>query len=471
MRNIVIAIMLLLCQTALFSAPITIGETKTVHSKILNEDRNILVGLPLNYQADGDQKYPVMILLDGEKDFYNAVGSARYFESLNMSPGLLVVAIQNIDRNRDFLHKKLTDKDNPVFGQGGGADKFLDFIDQELLPFIAKNYSAGEYKILAGHSFGGMLSIYALESRPDSFDSYIAASPSLWFEKNDLIVSAEKSLAELKDKTGKNLYFSYGGFEEQIKISAQVYEKELNKIKPAKLDWKSEYMLEDNHMTTPLKTYYNGLQFIFADMASADKLMGKGLDNLTGYYQSLQKKYKCSIKIPYRLYSNLINQAITENKNADLFKVCESALQSLDVKNPYDRQRTKQIYNILSSAYNKQENFKLAALYTKKSIELIPGSSDELGTLAWFEVLTGSYDSAIKNSETAIALSPNTLWLKSNLIHGLIFTNNLAKAKTVFQENKDLKDAAGKSLKEMLEGDFEYLKARKITHPDLDKLF
>jgi len=39
MRNIVITIILLLCQTALFSAPITIGETETVHSKILNEDR------------------------------------------------------------------------------------------------------------------------------------------------------------------------------------------------------------------------------------------------------------------------------------------------------------------------------------------------------------------------------------------------------------------------------------------------
>jgi len=213
------------------------------------------------------------------------------------------------------------------------------------------------------------------------------------------------------------------------------------------------------------------LQFIFSEMASADKLMGKNLNDLTGYYQSLQKKYKCTFKIPYRLYANLINQAISENKNADLFKVCESALQSLDVKNQYDRQRTKQIYITLSSTYNKQENFKLAALYTQKAIELIPGNSDELGTLAWFEVLNGNYDSAIKYSETAIALSPNTLWLKSNLIHGLIFTNKLAKAQKVYQENKDLKDATGRSLKEMLEGDFEYLKARQITHPDLDKLF
>ncbi len=68
-------------------------------------------------------------------------------------------------------------------GAGGGAEKFLLFIDEELKPLISKEYSVKDNdQTLAGHSFGGLFATYVLFNSPDSFDRYIVSSPSLWWD-------------------------------------------------------------------------------------------------------------------------------------------------------------------------------------------------------------------------------------------------------------------------------------------------
>jgi len=470
-QTFLVIILFLLCQNTLFSEPITIGETQIIHSNILNEDRKILISLPMKYKAGSEQKYPVLILLDGEKDFYNVVSSSRFFEHSKMNPGVIVVAIENTDRNRDFLYTKSTGANSGYTGQGGGADKFLDFISTELLAYINKNYPAANYKILAGHSFGGLFSIYTLLNKPDTFDAYIAASPSLWFEKRDLVLSTEKMLSKVKDLNGKSLYFAYGGKEKDIMESSQEFEKILNQIKPAGISWKSELMPEDNHGTTPLKSYYNGLSFVFSDMAFPEKLADKDLNELNSYYTALQNKYKCQIQVPNWLYQQLISRLSNENKDDEVLKVCEAILQPLKKDNPQDKEKIKYANSIYTAVYSKKEDFKKAAEYAKKTLELYPDDFEAMGALAWFEVLNGNYDNVVKLSEAAIKLAPTVAWVKTNLVHGLIFTNNLEKAKKFYDENKDLKDPDNRTFIDMVKGDFDFLKEKKIIHPDMDRLF
>ena len=64
----------------------------------------------------------------------------------------------------------------------GGADRFLEFIDGELKPWVNENFRTEPFEILGGHSFGGLFAVHVMLNRPDSFDAYIAVSPSLWWD-------------------------------------------------------------------------------------------------------------------------------------------------------------------------------------------------------------------------------------------------------------------------------------------------
>ncbi len=69
----------------------------------------------------------------------------------------------------------------------GGGDRFLDTLINDIKPYIAARYPVDEKReTLFGHSFGGMMVLYSLFTRPAAFDRYVAASPSIWF--NDKVV-------------------------------------------------------------------------------------------------------------------------------------------------------------------------------------------------------------------------------------------------------------------------------------------
>ncbi|MGV9711459.1 alpha/beta hydrolase [Gordonia sp. NPDC003424] len=62
----------------------------------------------------------------------------------------------------------------------GRADRFLEFLEQELHPDIAHRFAVSPRQIgLFGHSFGGLFSLYALTSGSALFETYCAASPAL----------------------------------------------------------------------------------------------------------------------------------------------------------------------------------------------------------------------------------------------------------------------------------------------------
>src|SRR5579859_7418127 len=126
-----------------------------VHSKILNEDRTILVRMPAAAQR-GKDKFAVLYLTDGDGHI-NEIGSTIDFLVNNdRMPPLIVVGIANTDRTRDLTptrwDMKLPDGrviPNPT---SGGADRFLDFIQTELIPEIEKRYQTQPYRVFAGHS-------------------------------------------------------------------------------------------------------------------------------------------------------------------------------------------------------------------------------------------------------------------------------------------------------------------------------
>ena len=128
-------------------------------SKILAEQRELLVHLPNNYQQNTELNYPVLYLLDGQRNFSHAAGTLDLLNQSYMAQEMIIIAIKNTHRTRDLT--PTYDESYNEWGISGGADNFLDFIEQELIPYVNKNYRTNNYKILSGHSFGGLLVVYA----------------------------------------------------------------------------------------------------------------------------------------------------------------------------------------------------------------------------------------------------------------------------------------------------------------------
>lgn len=170
-----------------FSAPAALADGSTIPiqpiriekiaSAKVGETREFWVSLPDRY-SESSEKYPVLYMLDGEFNFNSGViGGLRHAAQMGEIPEFIIVGIKNTDRSKDIFPEVVTYADGSK--DGGRADKFLDFIRDELIPHIDKNYRTENFRLLYGTSNTGFTAVYALFRNPDLANDYIAASATL----------------------------------------------------------------------------------------------------------------------------------------------------------------------------------------------------------------------------------------------------------------------------------------------------
>ena len=123
-------------------------------------------------------RYPVLYLLDAQTHFHYSSGIADFLAKDDRMPNMLLVGIVSGDmarRTHDLTPPSTAETDNRFSPGNGGADAFLSFIADELIPFIDKTYRTRPYRLLIGHSFGGLFGVYALITKPTLFNAYIVA--------------------------------------------------------------------------------------------------------------------------------------------------------------------------------------------------------------------------------------------------------------------------------------------------------
>lgn len=156
--------------------PLPVRSEKIASVKV-GEPREFYVSLPDGYAASGE-KYPVLLMLDGEFNFNSGViGGLRHAAQLGEMPEFIIVGIPNTDRAKDCFPEEITYKDGSK--AGGRADRFLDFIGAELVPHIEKNYRCEKLRVLYGTSNTGFTAVYALFHSPELADYYVAVSATL----------------------------------------------------------------------------------------------------------------------------------------------------------------------------------------------------------------------------------------------------------------------------------------------------
>lgn len=240
----------------------TVIFNDSVFSHILNEQRKIRILLPEEYKSTSDSKFDVVYLLDGESQFDDFSFIYKFARKEKLLPPLILVAILNTYtekgsmRDRDFLPVETPGND-----KGGGADNFIDFLKDELIPYIDKKYPAGGDNSLYGHSLGGLFSFYVMLKEPALFSNYYCSDPA--FPWNDrYIISMATTTFKNTDDLNRTLWIN--GTEDTYRnVGIQKMDSVLQEYAPGELRWKVAIYPDETHMSVRFKGIYDGLKYTY----------------------------------------------------------------------------------------------------------------------------------------------------------------------------------------------------------------
>ncbi|MBC7553077.1 MAG: prolyl oligopeptidase family serine peptidase [Taibaiella sp.] len=320
---------------------IEIGIKKNIHSFVLNEDRQLWIYVPNSFNYSiyrGQKRYPVVYLLDGDVNFHSFTGIMEHLSNGNgntICPDMLVVAILNTNRTRDLTPTRCPVEDST---SGGGA-RFIAFMERELIPYIDSLYHPLPFRMLVGHSYGGLTVVNALLHHPDSFNAFVAIDPSMAWDSQKLL---RESSEILKTKDFKDRFLFIGmantltddmdlrhlrsdtsAAHQHIKSLFSLVEK-FRIIKNPSLKWDYNYYEDENHYSVPLRGEYDALHFIFReyDFTAYNELLEGNfsadscLNMVLSHYRLVSQKLQCDLLPPEKLI-NAIGYAFLENHAAD----------------------------------------------------------------------------------------------------------------------------------------------------------
>ncbi|HKV08039.1 MAG TPA: alpha/beta hydrolase-fold protein [Thermoanaerobaculia bacterium] len=233
------AILFLLTTVAASRAdePVPPHETFTVESKALQETRRINVYTPPGYDAVGTRRYLVLYMPDGglQEDFpHVATTIDTAIRAGEMRP-VILVGIENTERRRDVTGPTEVEEDKKIAPRVGGSAAFRRFIADELMPEVRRRYRGSDETAVIGESLAGLFIVETFFLQPELFDTYIALSPSLWWNKEELVQKAGERLKARPDLK-KTLYLSSANEEDIISATTRLAEV-LRANAPAGLRW------------------------------------------------------------------------------------------------------------------------------------------------------------------------------------------------------------------------------------------
>lgn len=374
---------------------IIIGKKELITSKVLNENRTLWIYTPdvTSLGSDPDKRYPVLYVMDGEAHFYSIVGIIQQLSQANGNgavPEMIVVGIENTNRFRDLVPSNDTNKPNP----------FINFLSKELIPFIDKNYKTAPYKILVGHSLGGLTAVDILTNYPELFNAYIAIDPSMWLNNEKYLINTTENLS--KNLNNKRLFVGIANsLPKGMKISQVKKDKskdtehirsilKLDKYLSTNnkgLKYNSKYYEKEIHNTVPLICQYDGLRFVFdyylmdaneKDFADSTDLIAKKLKNhykkisqemgfqnaapeaLINYlaFEALDKKYHDKAKALFELNIDWYpNSSNVYSSFADYYLVKNDTINAItNYKKSLNIKESIEIRRKLDALTNKSEN-------------------------------------------------------------------------------------------------------------------
>jgi enterochelin esterase-like enzyme len=162
-------------------------------SKILKNERDLIVYLPPGYEEQSERRFPVLYLQDGQNLFDGATAfipgmdwqvgqTADHLIGSGAVEPLIIVGVYNLGKERI---REYTPSRMPKLG-GGSGNRYAKFLVEELKPFIDFEYrTMGDAANtgLGGSSLGGLVSLYVGLKFSQVYGKVAALSPSVWWNQ------------------------------------------------------------------------------------------------------------------------------------------------------------------------------------------------------------------------------------------------------------------------------------------------
>jgi predicted alpha/beta superfamily hydrolase len=245
-------------------------EIRDVHSKITNQDYELIIQPPYSYKKDTSKRYPVVYFCDGFYDFAlfaMIYGDQIYDKTINEC---FLVGFSYKGENLDYGKLRTHDytpTSQGLFSPGGGAPDFLKVVEQEFIPFVENNYRVDpSFRAMGGSSLGGLFTLYAMFTRPNLFHSYMAISPAVTWD-NDWLFGYEDKFHELHPDLPISLYMTAAEKEwPDFVTGIQRFDEVLRKHSYQNFRYKFRILDDAYHAGSKPEGYTRGMQFIFAPL-------------------------------------------------------------------------------------------------------------------------------------------------------------------------------------------------------------
>jgi enterochelin esterase-like enzyme len=349
------------------------GFRYSFNSKILSEQRELLIHLPDSYE-NSDKSYPVIYVLDGNGHFKHATSAITYLKSQNFMPEAILIGITNKRgmRGRDL---------------GNGSDKFWSYIKTEVVTFVEKNYRTSTHKTIFGHSMAGAFVVHKFIENKTWFNSYIAASPGM---EMDIVKDYKEYFYQddniLKELQGRSFYFSMAGIAAEGKENVQIVtelERLLKQKAPKTFNWSYQYLPQHAHMTTPYATFYQGITNTFTDFqppsisSYQEYIEQGGMKGIEEHYRNRAVQYQTTKGVPDRFIRRLGGVFFDDNHKDEAIKLL--------ITNTQNFPESIWAHNALARLYDQNEQPNKSVATFKRALALAKQSKN-IGAIGY---LTG----------------------------------------------------------------------------------
>jgi predicted alpha/beta superfamily hydrolase len=288
-------------------------------------------------------------------------------------PEMIVIAVSNTNRTRDLTPTNsksgIGGNDVQAFASSGGGDNFLRFLETELLPRINNDYRTLPYRLLVGHSLGGLFVIDSFLNQ-GVFNAYLAIDPSLVWDdqvtvkKAKLILAGNKSFKSTLYIAQANNPFDEGKNAGTRGEAFQAFIASLAGNKSEGLRHSYAFFEHEDHFSVPLISLYHGLLFIFDGYKfPLNTLANRNAADVRKHYEMFSHRLGVDIPPPGKLINGvgsfLLNSEKKVDKAIELFKLNQEYYPKSSVT-----------YNSLGDAYKVKGNKEMAIINYRKSLEI-----------------------------------------------------------------------------------------------------
>ncbi|EGO65589.1 alpha/beta hydrolase [Acetonema longum] len=158
-------------------------------------------GYPVIYLLDGNVTFPMMQAAQQETGIYPAI---------MVGIGYPIDSGLDVDRRYFDLTPPTPPDRIPIVALGreacttGGRDTFFTSLETELKPVIEKMAPVDcSQQAIFGHSLAGLLVLYILYTSPASFQSYVAADPSIWWNAGSILTEHSRFMENERVRNAK----------------------------------------------------------------------------------------------------------------------------------------------------------------------------------------------------------------------------------------------------------------------------